>query len=242
MIVSLSSLARRPDRRLPRPALADVHDRRAARLRARARHRPAKGRRSRCSSPPGSRSASLRPIAGSDAGPRADRRRDDAVGPRGGRRDPRRRAPARLRRDAFRRLPAAPARARRARAGRRLVVPRRLLPRRDRLHELDLAAHRRPGCCERATSTSTTRRPRGRSLPVVLEAIAGLPRERGRQHRPRRATAARSPRRAAVSLARERLADLLGAETPDELIFTKNATEALNLAILGLAADGAPRS
>ena len=43
----------------------------------------------------------------------------------------------------------------------------------------------------------------------------------------------------AVSLARERLADLLGAETPDELIFTKNATEALNLAILGLAADGA---
>ena len=42
----------------------------------------------------------------------------------------------------------------------------------------------------------------------------------------------------AVSLARERLADLLGAETPDELIFTKNATEALNLAIYGLAVDG----
>ena len=42
----------------------------------------------------------------------------------------------------------------------------------------------------------------------------------------------------AVSLARERLADLLGAESPDELIFTKNATEALNLAIYGLAADG----
>ena len=42
----------------------------------------------------------------------------------------------------------------------------------------------------------------------------------------------------AVSLARERLADLLGAETPDELVFTKNATEALNLAILGLAPEG----
>src|SRR5262245_49105402 len=42
----------------------------------------------------------------------------------------------------------------------------------------------------------------------------------------------------AVSLARERCADLLGAETPDELIFTKNATESLNLAILGLAPEG----
>jgi cysteine desulfurase / selenocysteine lyase len=41
-----------------------------------------------------------------------------------------------------------------------------------------------------------------------------------------------------VSLARERLADLLGAESPDELAFTKNATEALNLAICGLAVDG----
>lgn len=39
----------------------------------------------------------------------------------------------------------------------------------------------------------------------------------------------------AVSLARERLADLLGAESPDELIFTKNATEGLNVAIVGLA-------
>jgi len=43
----------------------------------------------------------------------------------------------------------------------------------------------------------------------------------------------------AVSLARERLAELLGAEIPDDLIFTKNATEGLNLAICGLAADGA---
>jgi cysteine desulfurase family protein len=41
-----------------------------------------------------------------------------------------------------------------------------------------------------------------------------------------------------VSLARETLADLLGAESPDNLVFTKNATEALNLAILGFAADG----
>ncbi len=43
----------------------------------------------------------------------------------------------------------------------------------------------------------------------------------------------------AVSLARERVADLLGAESPDELVFTKNATEALNLAIYGLAVDRA---
>jgi selenocysteine lyase/cysteine desulfurase len=42
-----------------------------------------------------------------------------------------------------------------------------------------------------------------------------------------------------VSLARERLADLLGAESPDEMIFTKNATEALNLAIYGLVSEGA---
>jgi cysteine desulfurase family protein len=38
-----------------------------------------------------------------------------------------------------------------------------------------------------------------------------------------------------VSLARERLADLLGVESPDELIFTKNGTEGLNVAICGLA-------
>jgi cysteine desulfurase/selenocysteine lyase len=38
-----------------------------------------------------------------------------------------------------------------------------------------------------------------------------------------------------VSLARERVADLLGAESPDQVIFTKNATEGLNLAILALA-------
>ena len=43
-----------------------------------------------------------------------------------------------------------------------------------------------------------------------------------------------------VSLAREQLAELLGAGSPDELAFTKNATEALNLAILGLA-DGVER-
>jgi cysteine desulfurase family protein len=42
----------------------------------------------------------------------------------------------------------------------------------------------------------------------------------------------------AVSLAREQLADLLGAESPDNLVFTKNATEALNLAIHGLAEEG----
>jgi len=42
----------------------------------------------------------------------------------------------------------------------------------------------------------------------------------------------------AVSLAREQIADLLGADTPDHLVFTKNATEALNLAIHGLAPFG----
>ena len=41
-----------------------------------------------------------------------------------------------------------------------------------------------------------------------------------------------------VSLARESLTELLGVETPDNLIFTKNATEGLNLAILGYARDG----
>jgi selenocysteine lyase/cysteine desulfurase len=35
------------------------------------------------------------------------------------------------------------------------------------------------------------------------------------------------------------LAELLGAESPDQLVFTKNATEALNLAIQGLAVSGA---
>ncbi len=42
----------------------------------------------------------------------------------------------------------------------------------------------------------------------------------------------------AISLARERLAELLGAESPDQLAFTKNATEALNLAIHGLTLPG----
>src|SRR3984893_1888033 len=42
----------------------------------------------------------------------------------------------------------------------------------------------------------------------------------------------------AVSLAREQLADLLGAESPDNLVYTKNATEALNLAICGLVEEG----
>ena len=43
----------------------------------------------------------------------------------------------------------------------------------------------------------------------------------------------------AVSLAREQLAELLGAESPDNLVYTKNATEALNLAICGLVEHGA---
>jgi cysteine desulfurase family protein len=73
--------------------------------------------------------------------------------------------------------------------------------------------------------------------PVVLEAIhdffANAGGNTGRSGHRRSIASSR-----AVSLARERCADLLGAETPDELIFTKNATEALNLAIQGLAPDG----
>ena len=42
----------------------------------------------------------------------------------------------------------------------------------------------------------------------------------------------------AVSLARERLADLLRAQSPDDLVFTKNGTEGLNIAICGLAPAG----
>jgi cysteine desulfurase / selenocysteine lyase len=74
--------------------------------------------------------------------------------------------------------------------------------------------------------------------PVVLEAIASFFADAGgNTGRSGHRRSIASSRR--VSLARERLAELLGAETPDSLVFTKNATEALNLAILGLAADGA---
>jgi cysteine desulfurase/selenocysteine lyase len=73
---------------------------------------------------------------------------------------------------------------------------------------------------------------------VVLEAIedffANAGGNTGRSGHRRSIAASRT-----VSLARERLADLLGAESPDNLIFTKNATEALNLAIYGLALEGA---
>jgi cysteine desulfurase/selenocysteine lyase len=70
--------------------------------------------------------------------------------------------------------------------------------------------------------------------PVVLEAIKDFLENAGgnvgRAGHKRSIASAR-----AVSLARERVTDLLGGESPDNLIFTKNATEALNLAILGLA-------
>jgi len=72
---------------------------------------------------------------------------------------------------------------------------------------------------------------------VVLEAIqdffANAGGNTGRSGHRRSIAASRI-----VSLARERLADLLGAESPDNLIFTKNATEGLNLAICGLALEG----
>ena len=75
--------------------------------------------------------------------------------------------------------------------------------------------------------------------PVVLEAIRNfLETAGGNTGRSGHRRSIASSR--AVSLARERLAELLGAETPDELIFTKNATEALNVAIYGLA-DGVDR-
>lgn len=44
---------------------------------------------------------------------------------------------------------------------------------------------------------------------------------------------------AAVDLARERLAELLGAASPDEIVLTSGATESNNLALLGLA-DACP--
>ena len=70
--------------------------------------------------------------------------------------------------------------------------------------------------------------------PVVLEAIKDfLERAGGNTGRSGHHRSIASSR--AVSLARERLAELLGVEAPDELIFTKNATEGLNVAIYGLA-------
>jgi len=73
--------------------------------------------------------------------------------------------------------------------------------------------------------------------PAVLEAIQEFfANAGGNVGRSGHSRSIESSRR--VSLARETLADLLGAETPDEVIFTKNATEGLNLAILGLAPEG----
>ena len=73
--------------------------------------------------------------------------------------------------------------------------------------------------------------------PVVLEAIQEfLANAGGNTGRSGHRRSIESSRR--VSLAREQLAELLGAGTPDEVIFTKNATEGLNLAILGLAPEG----
>jgi len=73
--------------------------------------------------------------------------------------------------------------------------------------------------------------------PVVLEAIKDfLENAGGNVGRSGHHRSIASSR--AVSLAREQLSDLLGVESPDNLIFTKNATEGLNLAICGLAVDG----
>jgi len=73
--------------------------------------------------------------------------------------------------------------------------------------------------------------------PAVLEAIQDFfANAGGNVGRAGHSRSIASSRR--VSLARETLSELIGAETPDEVIFTKNATEGLNLAILGLAPDG----
>ena len=67
----------------------------------------------------------------------------------------------------------------------------------------------------------------------------GVLRERGREHGTLGApTLDRLLARRSASHASS-LAELLGAESPDSLVFTKNATEALNLAICGLVVDGA---
>src|SRR5262249_10438207 len=108
--------------------------------------------------------------------------------------------------------------------------------RRGRLHELDLAEHRIVGHMTREVylDHAATSWPKP---PGVLAAIADfLENAGGNTGRSGHRRSIASSR--AVSLAREHLADLLGAETPDELIFTKNATEGLNLAIYGLATDG----
>src|SRR5262249_36852443 len=88
------------------------------------------------------------------------------------------------------------------------------------------------GCCERPTggrrmSVEVYLDHAATSWPkpaVVLEAIKDfLENAGGNTGRAGHRRSIASSR--AVSLARERLADLLGAGTPDELVFTKNATE-----------------
>jgi cysteine desulfurase family protein len=73
--------------------------------------------------------------------------------------------------------------------------------------------------------------------PVVIEAMRDFLENAGGS--PGRAGHHRSIASSrAISLAREQLSELLGIESPDELAFTKNATEGLNVAILGFAGDG----
>jgi cysteine desulfurase family protein len=73
--------------------------------------------------------------------------------------------------------------------------------------------------------------------PVVIEAMRDFLDNAGGS--PGRAGHRRSIASSrAISLAREQLSELLGIESPDELAFTKNATEGLNVAILGFARDG----
>ena len=236
MIVSIASLVVGLHRRLPRPALAHVHDRRPARLRARPRHGAAEG----CG-------RDARDLLGGLRRRPADRRQRRSAtrssspprSPPGWRPSPRCSSAGSC--SASSRRSPAPARSAStsspARAG---SAPGRSSPAStcgDRLHELDLAAHRLLGhMTPRAAGiyldNAATSWPKP---PGVLEAIedflANAGGNVGRAGHRRSIASSRS-----VSLARERVADLLGAETPDQVIFTKNATEGLNLAILGLVA------
>ena len=197
---------------------------------------PPEGRRGDARRRPGSSSASSARSAGSSAGTRPARRRDDPERPRA--RSPRSSIGGLLLGFFTTLSGACPLRqhvlAGQGRVGAWAFLGR-LLHRRGRLHELDLAAHRGVGPVKHRTSTSTTPPPRGRSRR------ASSRRSRTSSRTPAatpagRATAARSPRRAPSASRASASPTCSAPRRPDDLVFTKNATEALNLAILGLAA------
>ena len=176
----------------------------------------------------------IRQISRLERGSRAARRRDDADRAARGRRDPDRRPAARLLHDALGRLPAAPARARRA-GPRSAPGPSWAASTSPRSSTRAGSPHTSAGgCCE-------GRVPRQRR-DVVAEAAGRargdhrLLRSTRAATRAGRATAARSPRRVPSASPASAWPTCSAPRRPDDLVFTKNATEALNLAILGLAA------